>query len=69
MPNDNQASSLNRRLLLMSAWTAPVVASFALGGLAVAGSILSNTTLGASISRHPNGTLWPAAKAAPKKPK
>lgn len=71
MPNDNQAGSLNRRLLLMSAWTAPVVASFALGGMAVAGSILGNASLsgGALVSRNPNGTLLGPAVKTPVKPK
>ena len=59
MPDDSEGKGVNRRLLLMSAWTTPVVASFALGGLASAASIV--TVVGniqrSTISTSSNLTL------------
>ena len=69
MSNDSQKGGVNRRLLLLSAWTAPVVASFALGGMQSAPRIFTgNTTIGSgAIARSANnyGARSAPAPAAP----
>lgn len=74
MPVDDETKGVDRRLLLMSAWTIPVVASFALGGVASAGEKIwggtMNGTLGtAPPSKTSNASLSGAAKTAAPKPK
>lgn len=62
MPDDNETKGTNRRLLLMSAWTAPVVASFALGGLASAATFANANMTVRPISQTANGTGAKGAK-------
>ena len=74
MPVDDETKGVNRRLLLMSAWTVPVVASFALGGVASAGEKIwggtMNTSMGpGALARTPNASLGSSAKTATPKPK
>jgi hypothetical protein len=74
MPVDDETKGVNRRLLLMSAWTVPVVASFALGGVASAGEKIWGGTMNSSVgagamARTPNGSLGSPAKTATPKPK
>ena len=74
MPVDDETKGVNRRLLLLSAWTVPVVASFALGGLASAGEKPWVRTFNASrgvspMSRGSNATLRAPATTAVPKPK
>lgn len=70
MSAGNESKGVDRRLLLMSAWTVPVVASFALGGVATAGQKIWGGGVNASIggnmmSRTANGDRGVRAKAAP----
>lgn len=74
MPVDDETKGVDRRLLLMSAWTIPVVASFALGGVASAGEKIwggtMNTSVGSgALARTANGSLSGAAKTVVPKPR
>lgn len=64
MSKDSENRGVNRRLLLLSAWTAPVVASFALGGMQSAPrTFTGNTTFGSgAIARSANNL---GARSAP----
>ena len=71
MSAGNESKGVDRRLLLMSAWTVPVVASFALGGVATAGQKIwgggVNASYGGNVmSRTANGDRGVRAKGAPK---
>ena len=72
MANDIDPKGVNRRALLLSAWSAPVVASFALSGMQTApGMHWGNNTLGpAVIARGANGIRprLPSAPASPDAP-
>ena len=72
MSGDRENKGVDRRLLLLSAWTVPVVASFALGGLATAGEKVWSSGGNASMSTNvmsktSNGAT--AKKTAVPKPK
>lgn len=74
MPVDSQGKGVDRRLLLMSAWTVPVVASFALGGVATAGEKIwggvGNSSIGAGVlSKTSNASLDARAKRVDPRPR
>lgn len=74
VPADPESKGVDRRLLLLSAWTIPVVASFALGGLATASETIwtgvGNASLsGSAMSKTSNATKGAPAKTALPKPK
>ena len=74
VPVNPESKGVDRRLLLLSAWTIPVVASFALGGLATAGERIwggvGNASLGLNaMSKTSNAAIGAPVKTAIPKPK
>ena len=65
MSTDSQNKGVNRRLLLLSAWTAPVVASFALGGMQSAPrTFTGNTSVGSGAITRSANNLRPRSGAS-----
>lgn len=74
MSAENESKGVDRRLLLMSAWTVPVVASFALGGVATAGEKIwgggMNGSVGPNtISKTSNASVGVRPRTVTPKPR
>lgn len=62
--DNTQNKGVNRRLLLLSAWTAPVVASFALGGMQSAPrTFTGNTSMGSGAMTRTANNIRPRSSA------